>query len=646
MSAILSLKNLNLSFGQKTIFSDAQISISKGDRIGLIGLNGHGKTTLFNIIMEKLNPDISNPPFIYSKNKTNFSIFHVPQELDLNSFKDLKIKNYFLAFYPVLYKLSLEIKDIEDQIEKASIEELKKLIEKQDQLYSKYEFLKGWEIQANYENYLQAFDLDDTHRSLNNLSGGELRKIALSAGLSNPYELTLWDEPTNHLDIETIIKFEELLLNSGKSFLVISHDRYFLNNVTNQIFHIEFGKINDFKGSFFEYMAHVENVEKERAKNLDKLKNKHKRELSWMRQGVKARRTRSKKRVENYQQLKSRIEDLKSKSKKIVNLSLTHSGRQSKELVSIKDGSFSFDDKLIFKDLNLSICRGDKLALIGKNGAGKSTLINIFREKLCLKNGKFKSAEELKIIVFDQKRESLDLSKTPIEVVGDGQDFIHFQDGRSKHVHSYLENFLFTKDQLKDPISKLSGGEKNRLQLALFMKQSADLWVFDEPTNDLDIETIEILENEISNYQSAVIIIGHDRAFLQNTCNKTWLINDKSVEVFEGGYDQVSEYLEALELEREMSKEEKVSKPKKEKTSTAKSDSPTKDVSFDLKKVEDEISIAEDIYDKIQNMMASYDFSNMSDQKKKDFDDLTNKSNLLQNKIESLYKKWEKLSNA
>ena len=644
MSIICNLQNLNLSFGQKHIFKDAKITISEGDRIGLIGLNGHGKSTFFKILTGEVKADISTPPFLFDKNKTLFNLFYVPQELNILDFKDLNIGQYFLAFYPELYKIHQELSSVQEQlIEDYSNE---KLLNRQQNLMEKFEHLGGWDIENSYKNYLKNFELENIDRAITNLSGGEQRKMALAIGLSTKANLILWDEPTNHLDVETIQKFEDELQNTDKTYLIISHDRYLLNHVTNRIVHIERGKINSYEGTYLNYLEYLEEREKELAKNLDKLQNKHRRELAWMRQGIKARGTRSKKRVEGYHNIKSNIQDLKARSKKVVDLSLIHSGRKSKQLIEIIEGQFSYADKEIFKELNLILSQNDKVALIGPNGAGKTTLLNIITEKLKLSSGKFKALDGIKSITFDQKRESLDEAKTPFQIIGDGQDFVHLGDGTQRHVITYLENFLFSRDQVNQPISTLSGGEKNRLQLALFMKQSADLWIFDEPTNDLDIETIELLEQELKSYKAPVIIVGHDRAFLDNVCDTTWLVNDKSIEVFEGGYSQVQPYLEALELEKSL--QEQKPEPVKEEKIIEKNDSKKVSMTYKEKKrwdvIEKEIEDKEIEVSELQEELASFDFSNPTPELNKKYEDLNSTFNTAQEVLENLMLEWEELS--
>lgn len=629
MTILASLKNIHLNFGQKNIFDGAEISISKGDRIGLIGLNGQGKSTLFKLLTKELQPEQSTPPFIFDQSNEPYETFLIPQELNIHDFSHLSIENYYLAFYPELYNIHSELeKDFSNQ-----------------DLLHKFEELGGWDIQSRYINYLKGFELDDQSRSVQNLSGGEKRKMALSIGLSSKAEFLLWDEPTNHLDIETIERFEEELMNCSKTYMIISHDRYLLNHTTQRICHIERGKITNFHGTYLDYLEYLEEKEAELQKNLDKLENRHRRELAWMRQGIKARGTRSKKRVEGFHNIEAKIKDIKSKSKKTIELDLQHSGRKSKVLVNITEGSFAYQSKSIFEDINLSLCKKDKIALIGPNGAGKSTLIKIFQEQLLLNSGVQKNAQDLKIIVFDQNRESLDETQTPLEIIGEGSDYITFSDGSKKHINSYLNNFLFNSDQVNRPVSTLSGGERNRLQLAKFMKQSADLWVFDEPTNDLDLESIELLEKELKTYEDAVVIISHDRAFLDNVCEKTWLIHQNRLEIFEGGYTQIAPYLHAIELEKSLPKQEKSPSSFSEPLAQ---EPISKKLTYNEKKrllvIEDIIHQEEAKLENINHQLASFDFAQMDLGKQNQYESLSLAKEKQEREIEGLYLEWEDLN--
>lgn len=625
MSILLSIQNLNLVFGQKVLFNNAELTIEKGDRIGLIGLNGQGKSSLFNIITGRVTPDISTPPFIMDTNNELFDPFLIPQELNIDDYLELGMTDYYLVFYPELLKTYQKLQEDYSNAD----------------LLTQFEKLGGWEIQNSYLNYLKAFGLEDLDQPLDKLSGGEKRKMALSIGLSSNKEFILWDEPTNHLDIETIEKFEDELIKCKKTYMIISHDRYLLNQTTDRIVHIQNGMITKFEGTYLDYLDYLEMVDKERLKNLDKRENKHRRELAWMRQGVKARGTRSKKRVESFEKLKQEINTLKNSNKAQVKLSLAHSQKKSKKLIEIVDGSFSYPEKDILKNLNLMITKKDKIAMVGSNGAGKTTFINILREKLSLSSGKMKSLDGLKVVVFDQNRESLPEDQSPFDVISDGSDFVTLGDGSKKHINSYLKNFLFDDEQVFRPIKTLSGGEKNRLQLALFMKQSADLWIFDEPTNDLDIETIEKLENELRDYPSAVIIIGHDRAFLDRVCTQTWLIHNKEIEMFVGGYTQVAPYLDALKSESELMK----APPKKTNDNNKKKNNEQK-ANKKLKDLEKSIEKLERLNQKIDTEMANFNFNKLDITKKMDLEKLAKQKKINEKEISSLYEKWNELSDS
>lgn len=547
ITTLCTLQNLSLSYPHKVIFDQVTFTLNQGDKIGVLGLNGHGKSSLFKVMAGVVTPDTTVPAFIYDKAR-DFSLFWVPQELpELSSWS---IENYFYAFHPEMKVRKLRIEEINKLL--SSGKDSEKLISEQAKLYEELEKLGETKLYASYTSYLKYFGVKDFKRMMNSLSGGEQRKVALSLGLSAPQEIILWDEPTNHLDLETIEDFEDELMNSKKTFMIISHDRSLLNNVVERIVHIQRGKIQSFKGTYEAYLNFLKEDEERRLKELDKLSNIHRRETAWMRQGVEARRTKSKKRIEDYGTLSSQIQSLREKAHKSVSLSLQSSGRKTKELLSVKGLSMSFGEKTLFSDLEFTISKGDKIALLGRNGVGKSTLLKILLGELEPSSGIVNRAHNLDVGYFSQKRESLDPELTPWTLIGEGIDYVISNTGEKKHVASYLESFLFQSDELKRPIHTFSGGEKNRLQLAQFMKHAQDIWIFDEPTNDLDLETIGILEEELKNYEGALIIVGHDRSFIDNVTDKAWVLHDKGLEQFEAGFSQAAPFLEALALEERL----------------------------------------------------------------------------------------------
>jgi ATP-binding cassette subfamily F protein uup len=560
MTTLLTLQNLNLTYPHKTIFSDVTFTLNQGDKIGVLGLNGHGKSSLFKIIAGLVSPDKSVPAFIYDKNK-DFSYFYVPQEL--TNLSDWNMENYFFEFHPEMKVLKLRLDKINESLGTGE-GDFDKLINEQSKIYDELHKLGEDKLHAQYISYLKYFGLENYDRKMNTLSGGEQRKVALSLGLSAPQELILWDEPTNHLDLETIQDFEDELQSSRKTYMIISHDRSLLNNVVDRIIHIQRGKLRSFAGTYEAYLQFLQEDQLRREKELDRLNNMNRRETAWIRRGVQARRTKSKKRIEDYGSLNKTIQDLKAQAHKSVSLDLKSSGRKSKILISAEDLGLKFGDRTLFNGLNFSIAKGDKIALMGRNGVGKSSLLKILLGELEATSGKVKRLDNLDVGYFSQKREALKDDETPWTMIGEGIDYVISNTGDKRHVASYLENFLFSSDEIKRPIHTFSGGEKNRLQLAQFMKHARDIWIFDEPTNDLDLETIGILEEELRNYEGALIIVGHDRSFINNVTDKCWVIHEGQLENFEAGFAQAEMFLEAIHLEEELKKKAPPAEVKKE----------------------------------------------------------------------------------
>lgn len=625
MSILCSLKNINLSFGPKLIFQNAEIAVDSKDRIGLLGLNGKGKSTLFKILSGQVVPDISTPSFEFSKSRGDdglgFSLFYIPQELPIVGHENKTPKDYFFIFYP----------------------ELKK---KFDKSLDDFDHAGGWSLVSEYESYLKFFGLNDINQPVKDLSGGEQKKILLSLGLSAKASLILWDEPTNHLDIETIKLFESELSSFDRAFMLISHDRYLLSKLTNKIFHIEQGQIKRFDGSYSDYLKFLEESEHTKLRVLDKLKNTLERETAWMRQGVKARGTRSKKRVENFLDLKSKVTNIKLEAKKTLDLNLTNATRQTKLLVNALSLNFGFSkEKILFNNISFEIKKGDKIGLLGKNGVGKTTLIKLIIGEIPVNEKMLRTADNLQVQYFSQKRDELESDKTPFQVLGDGNDFVTLPDGSKKHVISYFESFLFHRDDVNRPLKTFSGGEKSRLQLALNLTRQGDILIFDEPTNDLDLETIEILENKLSEFQGALIIISHDRAFLSTVTNKVWLLDNASIEKFEGGYDQVEPYLDALALEKDLNSDDEnqnVENINESKTETKKLTNKEKErqnaIPPEIESFEQKLKI-------IEGKIAVFDFSKLSDPNNGELKILTDAQNFIEEKLMLLYEELEALEN-
>ncbi|ATH06980.1 hypothetical protein BIY24_03220 [Halobacteriovorax marinus] len=655
MSLLCTLSNIHLHLGTKSLFKGAGFTISYGDQIGLLGLNGKGKSSLFKILSSNLTPDHSTPPFTFDKAKSGgdenqgFSTFLVPQDMQLANGDETTIKNYFFKFYPLHEEIHKELESVNLEIEKSHNESL---IEKQKNLLEKLDHLGSWELIRSFESYLKYFGIKDFNKPVADLSGGEQKKILLSLGFSAKENLILWDEPTNHLDIETIKLFEDELVSSGKTFILISHDRYLLGKVCSKIFHIKNGLIETFKGSYIDYLDFLSEQEVARQRLLNKLKNSLTREQAWMRQGIKARGTRSKKRVENFHELKSKITDVKGEARRALDLTIASSQRKTRSLVELKDVSFSYDDKSIFNNLDLDIYKGDRIGLIGKNGVGKTTLVKIIQGHLNAKEGRVKVADDLKIQYFSQKREEMDEDLTPHQFLTEGSDQVSLPDGRTRHVAAYFESFLFSKDDLNRPIKTLSGGERGRLQLAKNLTRSADIWIFDEPTNDLDLETLQILEDTLLQFKGSLILISHDRSFLSNVTNKTWVINNHNIEQFVGGYAQAESYLEALTLEnivleQEREQQEQAPLEAEPPKSTPSEEAPRKLTNQEKKRLESLPQLIEDIEAQISNiddLMLKFNFESMDMETSKLYADLGQKKSNLEEELLELYEEFDHLS--
>lgn len=628
MTTLLTLQNLSLSYPHKTLFKEVTFTLNQGDKIGVLGLNGHGKSSLFKVIAGLVTPDTTVPPFIYDKNK-DFTFFYVPQEL--TNLSDWNIENYFFEFHPAMKVLKLKLDKINEKLGTGE-GDFDKLINEQSHIYEELHKLGEDKLHAQYISYLKFFGLENYDRKMSTLSGGEQRKVALSLGLSAPQELILWDEPTNHLDLETIQDFEDELQASKKTFMIISHDRSLLNNVVDRIIHIQRGKLRSFSGTYEAYLQFLQEDQKRREKELDKLSNYQRRETAWISRGAKARRTKSKKRIEDYGTLNKAIQDLKAQAHKTVSLDLKSSGRKSKILVSVEDLGLKFGDRTLFSNLNFSIAKGDKIALMGRNGVGKSSLLKIILDELQPTSGKVKRLDNLDVGYFSQKREALKDNETPWTMIGEGIDYVISNTGDKRHVASYLENFLFSSDEIKRPIHTFSGGEKNRLQLAQFMKHARDIWIFDEPTNDLDLETIGILEEELRNYEGALIIVGHDRSFIDNVTDKCWVLHDGNLENFEAGFSQAEMFLEAIHLEEELKKKAPAQAVQKE---AAAKDKMTNKERNRYAEVQKEIEKLEAKIAEIQSEMSSATASKLVE--------LQTKLDTQEKKLEALFNEWADL---
>jgi len=536
---LLRIANGELAFGEDKILDKTELSIQTGERICLVGRNGAGKSTLMKVLMGLQNLDDGQ---ILKSNTMQLAMLEQdpPETSDLSVFdfvaQGVKENADLLSRYHSLIHLIGE-----DPSEK----NLNKLSNVQDEL----EQAGAWQDEQRIEQVMSTLSLNPEAK-ICDLSGGWLRKLALAKALVTSPDILLLDEPTNHLDIASVLWLEKFLKDFAGTIIFISHDRAFIRGLSTRILDLDRGKLKSYPGDYdlyIEQKQHDLQVEVQQNALFDK---KLAEEEVWIRQGVKARRTRNEGRVRSLEKLRGERKarrDVRNQS----TMNITQGDRSGKLVFEAEDVCVAFGDKVIINNLNLLISRNDRLALIGANGTGKSTLIKLIMEKLEATSGKMRSGVNLEIAYFDQHREALDLNKTVQDIVGEGKQEVEVN-GRSRHVLGYLQDFLFSPKRARTPVRALSGGEKNRLLLARLFLRPSNLLILDEPTNDLDIETLELLEEVVANYAGTVILVSHDRDFVNN-CVNTCLYFDGtgSINQIVGGYDDVDSYLSLKEVQRD-----------------------------------------------------------------------------------------------
>jgi len=536
---LLRIANGELAFGEDKILDKAGLSVQTGERICLVGRNGAGKSTLMKVLMGFQNLDDGQ---ILKSSTMLLAMLEQdpPESSDVSVFdyvaQGVKENAGLLSRYHHLIHIIGE-----DPSEK----NLNKLAHVQEEL----EQANAWQDEQRIEQVMSTLSLDGDAK-INDLSGGWLRKVALAKALVTNPDILLLDEPTNHLDIESVLWLEKFLKDFAGTIIFISHDRAFIRGLSTRILDLDRGQLKSYPGDYdlyIEQKQHDLQVEDQQNSLFDK---KLAEEEVWIRQGVKARRTRNEGRVRSLEKLR-----LERKARREVRnqstMNITQGDRSGKLVFEAKDVTVAFNDKVVINKLNLLITRNDRLAFIGANGTGKSTLIKLIMERLKQTSGEMRSGVNLEVAYFDQHREALDLNQTVQEIVGEGKQEV-MVNGRSRHVLGYLQDFLFSPKRARTPVRALSGGEKNRLLLARLFLRPSNLLILDEPTNDLDIETLELLEEVVANYAGTVILVSHDRDFVNN-CVNTCLYFDGTGHINQivGGYDDVDDYLEQKKTQRQ-----------------------------------------------------------------------------------------------
>jgi len=521
---LLRLNKVSLAFGHRALLDAADLEVFRGERVCLVGRNGEGKSSLMRLLSGEVAPD-DGECWI----RPAMRVAYLAQEIGMDC--DDTVFDVVAAGLSGLGQLISDYHRTATELEQAdNPAALHRLSELQQAL----EAANGWQLEQRVETVLSRLDLD-SEAVFHSLSGGWRRRVMLARALVCEPDILLLDEPTNHLDIEAITWLEEFMLDYAGALLFISHDRAFVRRLSTRIIELDRGQLSSWPGSYDEYVRRkAEQLEVEARHNalFDK---KLSQEEAWIRQGIKARRTRNEGRVRALQALREAHRQRRNRTGS-ARLALDGGEQSGKQVFEAEAVSLSFGGNRVIDNFSTTILRGDRVGIIGPNGAGKSTLIKLLLGELQPDSGQVRRGTRQQVAYFDQQRELLNADKSVMDNVADGSQHV-VVNGRDRHVASYLRDFLFPAERLQSPVSTLSGGERNRLLLARLFAKPANLLVMDEPTNDLDVETLELLEELLMDYQGTLLLVSHDRAFLDNVVTSTLVFEGAGViGEYVGGY--------------------------------------------------------------------------------------------------------------
>ncbi|NOH96255.1 ABC transporter ATP-binding protein [Vibrio sp. 99-70-13A1] len=570
--ALLTIHNGQLAFGDHPLLDRADFALQENERVCLVGRNGAGKSTLMKILSGNIIMDDG-------KMQITQDVVVSRLEQDPPRNEQGTVYEYVSGGLAEVGELLKEYHNLLDIIgEDPSEKNLNRLTRVQEKLDN----ANAWRFEDRVSNVLAALKLT-ANTKLTELSGGWQRKAALARALVCDPDVLLLDEPTNHLDVATIEWLETFLKDFRGSIIFISHDRAFIKSMATRIVDLDRGKLSSFPGDYENYL-----LDKEEALRVEEMQNaefdkKLAQEEVWIRQGIKARRTRNEGRVRALKKLRDERQSRREVQGK-ANIQIDTSSRSGKIVFEAENLNFAFEGKTIVTDFSFNIMRGDRIALIGPNGCGKSTVLKLLLDQLKPDSGRLHCGTKLEVAYFDQYREILDPEKSVIDNLADGKQEVTVG-GRERHALSYLQDFLFSPKRARTPVKALSGGEKNRLLLARIFLKSNNLLILDEPTNDLDIETLELLEDLLANYEGTLLLVSHDRQFVDNTVMTSWIFEGNGVvEEFVGGYhDAQQQRAQALQY-REVEKPAKVEKVVEETPKTVSPQVKTKKLSYKLQR--------------------------------------------------------------
>ena len=629
---LIRISKAQLAFGTHALLNNADAVIESGERVCIVGRNGAGKSTLLKVLDGQVILDDGE-----INQLGGLKISRLEQDPPKGA--SGTVFDYVAQGMPEIANLLIDYHHVSNELQTECTDQL---LNKLERLSNKLEAADGWRFDSRIQLVLTKLELSPDAK-LESLSGGWLRKVALARALVSEPDLLLLDEPTNHLDMTSVMWLEQFLKDFKGGIVFISHDRAFIRAIATRILDLDRGKLISYPGDYATYLeqkAHDLKVEESQNALFDKRLAE---EEAWIRQGVKARRTRNEGRVRELKQLRNERKQRVDQVGK-TDFNIETADRSGKLVFEAKHLSHAFKEKTIVSDFSTLVMRGDRIGLVGPNGVGKTTLLKLMFGDLAPDSGETKQGVNLEFAYFDQYREKLDEEATVQDNVAEGKQEV-MMGGRSRHVLGYLQDFLFPLARARTPVKALSGGEKNRLLLAKLFLKPSNILVLDEPTNDLDIETLELLEDIINQYQGTVIIVSHDREFIDNTCSSVWAFegNGKVTDIV-GGYSDYEAYVSYLAEQEKQAVQPAAKKVEKQPTPAAKPAAKTNKLSYKLKleleQLPNKMEQLEADVEAQQNVVGDPDFF------KQDSDITTKALNhlaQLESDLEAAFERWEEL---
>ncbi|MGJ7921832.1 ABC-F family ATP-binding cassette domain-containing protein [Neobacillus sp. LXY-4] len=598
---MISIENVTKTYGDKQLFTDLSFTITEKERVGLIGVNGTGKSSLLKIVAGIDLPDTGD--LVKAK---DYRISYLSQQPEFTG--ELTVLEQVFEGDAQVLKLLREYEqallDLNENPESSAIQQ--RLFDFQKRMDAE----NAWDASANAKSILTKLGIDDFQKKIGELSGGQKKRVALAQVLIQAPDLLILDEPTNHLDYESVKWLEDYLSRYQGALLLVTHDRYFLDRVTNRIFELDKGSLYSYKGNYAAFLEAKAVREENEAATLEKQRNLYRRELEWIRRGAKARSTKQKARIQRFDKLDEQLSAVKGAEKLDISLNGSRLGKQVFELTS---ASKQYSSLTILKDFDWLIKPGDRIGIIGRNGTGKSTVLNILAGKIPLDSGEMIVGQTVKLAYYTQENEDMDENMRMIEYVKETAEIIQTSDGKTISAAQMLERFLFPLNTHGTPIRKLSGGEKRRLYLLKLLLTAPNVLLLDEPTNDLDTQTLTVLEDYLEDFPGVVITVSHDRYFLDKVADQLLVLKGAGeIETYLGAY---TEYLEkesaklpektapTIEKQPQVEKQKKKKMTYMEKKEWAEIDANVAKVEARLEEIAEEIGKTGSDFEKAQRLM-------------------------------------------